>query len=558
MPIARFEMPDGRIGRFEVPEGTTPEQAQAMIAQSLQQPEAKPSGKAPGGFMQGLRDPIDAGAQLLTKMLPEGVVSAGNQLNNWLAEKTGMLGSLPAGGVDQQVREQEQAYQQQRTDAGETGVDWGRLAGNVVNPVNAAIASRLPVAASGMGKALTGAASGAGFGALQPVTQGDFAEEKAKQVGIGSALGGVMPSVIGASARMIRPNTSENVKTLMAAGVTPTPGQMMGGAAQKLEDKLTSMPILGPSIQAGRERSVEQFNRAALSRVLEPIGEKLPITVKPGREAVDYVGTKVSKAYDDLLPKLTGRTDQQLSQDLSSLWQGAQSMPKDKMEQFGRILKGEIIDRFTGNGLASGETIKNIESKLGSMAKGYMRSNDYDDRVLGGAVREAQAALRTMMERNNPQFQGQLSNINQSYANLLRVENAASRIGAEEGVMSAAQLQAAVKQMASSKKSFARGDALMQDLSEAGKSVLSQKVPNSGTIDRLMPIGAGAAYFANPLMIAGEALPALAYTPAGQKMMAGLLSSRPEFAAPLAQAVRQSSPFLLPGAVQGGYGLLSQ
>lgn len=35
MPIARFEMPDGRIARFEVPEGTTPEQAQTMIAQMV-------------------------------------------------------------------------------------------------------------------------------------------------------------------------------------------------------------------------------------------------------------------------------------------------------------------------------------------------------------------------------------------------------------------------------------------------------------------------------------------------------------------------------------------
>lgn len=35
MPIARFEMPDGRIARFEVPDGTTPEQAQAMIRSEL-------------------------------------------------------------------------------------------------------------------------------------------------------------------------------------------------------------------------------------------------------------------------------------------------------------------------------------------------------------------------------------------------------------------------------------------------------------------------------------------------------------------------------------------
>lgn len=32
MPIARFEMPDGRIARFEVPEGTTPEQAHALMS----------------------------------------------------------------------------------------------------------------------------------------------------------------------------------------------------------------------------------------------------------------------------------------------------------------------------------------------------------------------------------------------------------------------------------------------------------------------------------------------------------------------------------------------
>ena len=35
MPIARFQMPDGRIAKFEVPDGTTPEQAQAMIEEQL-------------------------------------------------------------------------------------------------------------------------------------------------------------------------------------------------------------------------------------------------------------------------------------------------------------------------------------------------------------------------------------------------------------------------------------------------------------------------------------------------------------------------------------------
>lgn len=38
MPVARFQMPDGRIARFEVPDGTTPEQAQAMIQEHVGTP----------------------------------------------------------------------------------------------------------------------------------------------------------------------------------------------------------------------------------------------------------------------------------------------------------------------------------------------------------------------------------------------------------------------------------------------------------------------------------------------------------------------------------------
>lgn len=35
MPVARFQLPDGRVARFEVPEGTTPEQAQSLIQSQL-------------------------------------------------------------------------------------------------------------------------------------------------------------------------------------------------------------------------------------------------------------------------------------------------------------------------------------------------------------------------------------------------------------------------------------------------------------------------------------------------------------------------------------------
>jgi len=62
MPIARFQMPDGRIGRFEVPEGTTPEQANALIQASQATSQIQPKQESSilsdigRGFTQGTKD----------------------------------------------------------------------------------------------------------------------------------------------------------------------------------------------------------------------------------------------------------------------------------------------------------------------------------------------------------------------------------------------------------------------------------------------------------------------------------------------------------------------
>jgi len=102
MPIARFEMPDGRIARFEVAEGTTPEQAQAQIQQLIQKQGATSSQSAdPMELSQipGLGGDIVAPTQ---KERTTGDIIAGaaeTGLNLVTGATTGSLGYL-AGAVE--------------------------------------------------------------------------------------------------------------------------------------------------------------------------------------------------------------------------------------------------------------------------------------------------------------------------------------------------------------------------------------------------------------------------------------------------------------------------
>ena len=137
---------------------------------------------------RGMKDPLDAAAQLFEKMMPQGFNNANRSVNNWIADKTGLLEKLPEQGVSGLMAQQEKDYQTRRTASGESGFDGYRTIGNVASPMNLALAAKLPAAASLAGRVGVGALGGGASGALTPVFGGDFAEEKAKQIGMGAMI----------------------------------------------------------------------------------------------------------------------------------------------------------------------------------------------------------------------------------------------------------------------------------------------------------------------------------------------------------------------------------
>jgi hypothetical protein len=503
-------------------------------------------------YRQGLRDPVDAGAQMLTRVLPQGVVSGVNAATKFVNELpviggiTKSLGMTPATTQDIDAGISKRASEYRKPE----GIDWARMGGNITATLP--LAASLPVAQTVRGAAGIGAATGGTFGAMQPVTenQDNFWQQKGTQSAIGAATGAVAgPAMYGVS-RVISPQTSAPVKKLMDEGVTPTPGQILGGMFKSTEEKLSSVPILGDAIRSSQRKTIEEMNKAVYSRALNPIGGNVPKDV--GRDAVADVSRQLSNSYNALLPKMQFKADPIFAQELSKVQQMVSQLPPTQAKQFDTILKNQVIGKLTKQGNASGETIKTIESELGRIAKGYMGDQSFDARQLGSAINEVQSSIRRTLERANPQFSKELSQINQGYAVYARLRDAAGRQGAAEGVFTPAQFSAAVRSADKSvgKGNFARGTAQMQDLSDAAKSSLGNNYPDSGSIGRLL-LGAGAvgAGAINPASPGGLALASLPYLPVGRQVAAALLARRPQIAEPVANAVRRIPAGLLGSAL---------
>jgi hypothetical protein len=437
------------------------------------------------------------------------------------------------------------------------------MAGNVAGQIGMALAPGGAVAGAGRltgSAALAGAGAsmmapatirgaatlGGAFGAAQPAA--DMGERGLNALlGAGGGAGG--QAALRGLARVVNPQTDGNALKLMAEGVTPTPGQILGGGFKRAEEALTSVPIVGDAIKKGQGRAVADLNRAAINRALSPVGDELPKGLA-GREAIEYAGAALGKRYDALLPNLTTQADGQFITEVQNLrnMMGSGSIDPGMAQRFESILNAQLLSKFqpgaNGAPTLTGQTMKGIEGDLGQLASQFRRSPDPDQRMLGDALMEVQDALRKNTARANPQYAAELKKINEGYANFKRVQKAASSVAAEDGVFSAAQLQSASKALDRSKDkaAFARGDALMQDLAEPAKSVLGPKVPDSGTPLRAMAAGGALGLFSPTALAGALAGPAL-YSRPGQQALAALLARRPEMAEPAGNALRRLAPY---------------
>lgn len=182
--------PGTKRGTFTIIESPNATQDQKSLA------------SGPMRFLKGLKDPIDAGAQLLSHAVPQGAIDTINEYGG----KIGLPKFLSAAEMDADIKNSDAQMQAARQATGQDGMDVARLAGNVLSPVNAGLGAALPVMrGTTAALAAKGALAGAAGAAAQPVidNQGDFSTEKLKQAALGAAAGGVLTPVLSKAADSI-------------------------------------------------------------------------------------------------------------------------------------------------------------------------------------------------------------------------------------------------------------------------------------------------------------------------------------------------------------------
>jgi len=463
------------------------------------------------------------------------------------------------------------------------------MAGGVALPIPGAAAATGLREGITAGKVLKGAATvGAPTGAayalgtaegLDPTKQdaGEFIQQAAETAGRG-ALTGAAGYAVGAplgelASRAVRPMPAAEqsaIRTLERENVRLTPGMMGGDMARWLEDSLSSIPFVGQVIRRAQREATEDINTAQINRSLrgavtaaDPHGEVLPPhLLGGGHEAVDHAATRLSNAYEEILPKLRGDLDPPLLDKIDRLKAAVADLPGNVdgalEKRFQKIVDVNLMRRASRDpatlGAMEGEAIKKAESELTRLTRDYLKDPSADIRDLGMHVGELQDALREMVMRHNPAEAPILKRINEGWANYVIARKAAGSTAAPNGQFNATQLHKAVKASDRSLDhgNFARGRALGQDLSGAAKQIIPARTPNSGTSERSMlgNILAGSLVL-NPIGLIGAGGIAAAYSRPGQALIRRAMRAAPRGSHTVADALSRGAARTA-GGVAGG------
>ena len=565
------------IGPVSFPESMTDEQIIKAI-QSLQAPAAAPiaapapMGKAPesfgtklmdspvGGFVRGLRDIPDAGAQLLTRGL-EAIFPAGSSLEQFAqAERRRVEDINRQAELDYQRNWRQGQMRQGEIDVGRVG---GNIAGTLI-PSTAAVrvlgATTAPVRA--------GAITGAIGGASQPVattpgtTTPQFFAEKVEQMGAGTLFGAgagygadklskllfgakppaaPMPGQPGVGGAQVNVTTTPTA-TVTGGGMTPgvvgpdpsagltaaqqailgrgkemgfrtTPGQETGSRSlQQMEARMESNPFTSGPFNTIKDANQKILNRATARAIGIDAAEL-------SNPELAKAQMQISKVYNSVkspnVKPIDGMTMQTGIEIVDKAFEGLTTQP----------LKSNIfvknLQNLAAKGEASGEELVSLSTKLGKRAKNEM-TTVMGDRELGSALFQLKemvddALAQGLSKEQQAAFQAARGN----YRNLMTIRSNQGVVNPSTGNVSGLNLASALTRKDPQGFVFGSNQTPMYEAARFAQA-FRPIVGDSGTATRSMEVSPLSMMLAAPTNIAARAYTAQPTANLAARMQTGV------------------------------------
>jgi hypothetical protein len=405
----------------------------------------------------GIGQVLDPFSKQLEKAFPEFSKAASEKLGLPSAEKV-------AAEREAQILAQRQANQ-----------DLLSTTPGMLGNVTGELGQALLLPGGTIGKA---ALAGGTMGAVQPTLP---EENKAFNIGMGAAFGGAGQSVVNAVGRIAQPITKnlsdigqKSVQILKDAGVPLDAAQATGSKVMQFAKRITSdNPFTGAENQAFSHVQNNAYTKAISKTMGEDVEHITP-------EVIQNAKTRLGENYDQLFERNGVRVSRNFSNELSNLKNEAERiLPKG--EHAVTNIVNDIIDKSKANmGHLEGKQYQAFKRQLDALEKQGGLSAHYAGELKDKLLEGLSSTVQKFGKEGDIAL---LKTTNKQYGNMKKIEDIALK-DAEEGHVSPSLLYNSLTTK-NKRNAFYQDDPELAKLAQAGKAILPEKGPNSGTAKRL-------------------------------------------------------------------------
>lgn len=327
------------------------------------------------------------------------------------------------------------------------------------------------------GTILKTAGAGTVLGAAQPVGEGESRVMNAIGGGTAGALGQTAVNAIGRVAQPIVKNLSKQaekgVQVLKDAGVPLDLAQETGSKVMGWAKRLTSD---NPFTGGGSHAFEEMQNNAYTKAIAKTMGEDAE-RITP--EVLQNAKTRLGENYDNLFGRNGVRVTRDFQKELTALKESSEKVMPEGQKGITNIVN-DILDKSKVNmGHLDGKQYQAIKQQLAAMEAQGGTAGHY-----AGELREKlfEGLSNTIKKIGNKDDLELLKQTNKQYGNMKKIEDIALKD--PEGHVSASKLYNSLTTKGK-RNAFYQDDPELARLASAGKNVLPEKMPNSGTAARL-------------------------------------------------------------------------